>query len=92
MALFYRSTHPLSSFHSEAFLEPVPWKELGLYEYPQIIKDPMDLGTIKTKLSNGEYGDENEFRADMDLVWDNCMRFNSVRPAGREVELGKANK
>ena len=30
-----------------AFLEPVDWKTLGLTDYPQIIKHPMDLGTIK---------------------------------------------
>ena len=30
-----------------AFLDPVDWKALGLTDYPQIIKTPMDLGTIK---------------------------------------------
>ena len=29
------------------FLEPVPWKEWGLDDYPRIIKQPMDLGTVK---------------------------------------------
>ena len=30
----------------EAFLQPVPWKEWGLEDYPKIIKQPMDLGTV----------------------------------------------
>ena len=28
------------------FRSPVNWKELGLLDYPTIIKQPMDLGTI----------------------------------------------
>lgn len=32
--------------HLEAFLQPVPWKEWGLDDYPRIIKQPMDLGTV----------------------------------------------
>jgi len=31
----------------------VDWKALGLVDYPDIIKRPMDLGTIKKKLENG---------------------------------------
>lgn len=30
----------------EPFREPVPWKEWSLYDYPQIIKTPMDLSTV----------------------------------------------
>lgn len=30
----------------EPFREPVAWKEWGLDDYPKIIKQPMDLGTI----------------------------------------------
>jgi hypothetical protein len=33
-----------------AFHEPVNWKELGLYDYPNVIKEPMDLGTMRVKL------------------------------------------
>ena len=32
------------------FLAPVPWQDHEyLYDYPKIIKEPMDLGTIKSK-------------------------------------------
>jgi hypothetical protein len=32
------------------FLEPVRWEEWGLHDYPKIIKNPMDLGTVKVRL------------------------------------------
>ena len=35
---------------SYEFREPVPWRELGLSDYPEIIKKPMDLKTTRTKL------------------------------------------
>lgn len=33
----------------------VDWKALQLYDYPKIIKNPMDFGTIKKKLEEGRY-------------------------------------
>ena len=30
----------------DPFQSPVPWREWGLDDYPRIIKQPMDLGTI----------------------------------------------
>ena len=33
--------------NAEAFLTPVEWEELGLLDYPTIVKSPMDLSTIK---------------------------------------------
>ncbi len=32
-----------------AFLEPVDWQGFGLTDYPEIIKHPMDLGTIQVR-------------------------------------------
>lgn len=40
---------------SEWFNEPVDYVGLNLPEYTKIIKRPMDLGTVKTKLEGGEY-------------------------------------
>lgn len=31
----------------EQFLYPVPWEEWNLRDYPEIVKEPMDLTTIK---------------------------------------------
>ena len=62
------------------FREPMSWKELGLLDYPKIIKKPMDLGTIKRKLESGEYAEcqypVEECAADIRLVWTNCMTYN----------------
>jgi len=60
------------------FLEPVDWETLGLPEYPEIIKEPMDLGTIKSKLSSGKYKEPFDFTKDMRLVWENAMTFNQA--------------
>jgi hypothetical protein len=37
------------------FLAPVDYKALGLNDYPLIIKNPMDLGTVAKKLKSGVY-------------------------------------
>ena len=28
-------------------MNPVPWKEWKLFDYPEIVKNPMDLSTVK---------------------------------------------
>jgi len=60
----------------EAFLEPVDWEAYGLHDYPDIIKVPMDLGTIHEKLEGGRYTSVSQFESDMRLVWTNCMTYN----------------
>lgn len=37
------------------FREPVNWRELGLDDYPKIVKKPMALSDVKAKLANGSY-------------------------------------
>jgi len=64
---------------AEPFLEPVRWKEWGLFDYPEVIKHPMDLGTMETKLKRGEYQTFEAFRKDMQLVVDNCMTYNDKK-------------
>jgi len=59
-----------------AFLEPVDWKQLGIMDYPKIIKRPMDLGTIMKRLESGQYSSVQEVVADVDLVWGNAMTYN----------------
>jgi hypothetical protein len=36
-------------------LEPVNWEDLEIKDYPDVIKNPMDIGTLKVNLSNGVY-------------------------------------
>jgi len=33
---------------SDVFKEPVPYIEIGIPDYPFIVKQPMDLGTVLT--------------------------------------------
>ena len=39
-------------FILEQFLYPVPWKEWNLQDYPEIVKEPMDLTTVKVVSSS----------------------------------------
>jgi hypothetical protein len=57
-------------------LEPVDWKGLGLPDYPAIVKNPMDLSTVKSKLLKGDYSSFDDLFADLQLIWDNCKLYN----------------
>jgi len=70
--LRFLSTKP----DAEPFLEPVDWHLYGLTDYPEIIKNPMDLGTVQAKLDEGRYKDASAFASDMRLIWENCMKYN----------------
>uniref|UniRef100_A0A3P9C9C7 Bromo domain-containing protein n=1 Tax=Maylandia zebra TaxID=106582 RepID=A0A3P9C9C7_9CICH len=58
------------------FYKPVDAKALGLHDYHEIIKHPMDLSTIKKKLDNRQYRDAQEFAADVRLMFSNCYKYN----------------
>lgn len=64
------------------FNEPVNAKALGLVDYHDIIKHPMDLGTIKTRLSQNFYKSPRDFSEDVRLVFHNAMTYN---PKGQDV-------
>ncbi|XP_007524738.2 bromodomain testis-specific protein [Erinaceus europaeus] len=59
------------------FYNPVDADSLGLHNYYDIVKKPMDLGTIKGKMDNQEYKDACEFAADVRLMFMNCYKYNS---------------
>lgn len=60
------------------FHKPVDPIELQIPDYPTIIKNPMDFGTIKRKLNNGFYVNFREFDDDVNLVFNNCIIYNGV--------------
>ena len=62
--------------NSEPFLEPVAWKELELIDYPQIVKNPMDLGTVKNRLVTGKYATYEDFFTEIQQIWENCKLYN----------------
>jgi len=62
--------------HGWVFNVPVDPEELGLPDYFDIIKNPMDLGSIQKKLEKGEYHAIKDFQADVNLSFDNAMTYN----------------
>ncbi|KAJ3895800.1 hypothetical protein GG344DRAFT_72802 [Lentinula edodes] len=61
---------------SAIFQVPVDPDRDGCPTYFDEIKHPMDLGTISTKLGQGEYSSMESFRKDVELVFNNCRQFN----------------
>ena len=45
--------------------------------YFQVVKRPMDLGTVRKKIDRGEYRTRAECLDEIDLVWSNAMLFNA---------------
>jgi bromodomain-containing factor 1 len=66
--------------HSDSydFRHPVDYISLGLPDYPDIIKYPMDLSTVKKNLKAGEYETLQDFIMDVQLIWDNCRLYNPI--------------
>merc|ERR1719186_1245339 len=58
------------------FYKPVDTEQLDLHEYKQVIKKPMDIGTVKTKMDGREYRTSAEFAIDMRLIFTNCFKYN----------------
>ena len=64
------------------FNAPVDVTGLGLHDYYQIVKCPMDLGTVKSKLDKSFYASPLEFAADVRLTFSNALLYN---PVGHDV-------
>ena len=58
------------------FLVPVDYIGLNILDYPKIITNPMDLGTVKKNLLNGDYKIFQELMNDINLIWKNCRTYN----------------
>jgi hypothetical protein len=61
---------------AEEFLKPVDYIGLNLLDYPKIISHPMDLGTVRINLENGEYETFQDLMSDLNLIWRNCRTYN----------------
>lgn len=60
--------------HAQIFLNKVNKKDAP--NYYEIVKNPMDLGTMEKKLM--VYGNLLDFKADLDLIWNNCLQYNTA--------------
>ncbi|XP_038706553.1 transcription factor GTE8-like isoform X2 [Tripterygium wilfordii] len=66
------------------FNTPVDAVKLKIPDYHTIITNPMDLGTIKNKITSGQYSTPLEFLSDVRLTFSNAMTYN---PAGNDVHV-----
>jgi len=71
------------------FLEPVDPIKLNIPDYTTIVTSPMDLGTIRKKLTHNCYTNPHQFVDDMNLIWNNSYKYNGVSHvvsmAGKEL-------
>ena len=49
---------------------------MGIADYPLIIKQPMDLSTLKKNLLKGKYQELETMVTDLSLIWENCRTYN----------------
>ncbi|KAL1326309.1 hypothetical protein HN51_036387 [Arachis hypogaea] len=70
--------------HGWVFNSPVDVEGLGLHDYFSIITHPMDLGTVKSRLSKNWYKSPKEFAEDVRLTLRNAMTYN---PKGQDVHV-----
>lgn len=66
---------------SQWFNVPVDPAALGVIHYPTIVPSPMDLGTVKRRLEDGDYADVHALAADVRLVFRNALTFNVLPEA-----------
>ncbi|XP_019862925.1 PREDICTED: CREB-binding protein-like isoform X2 [Amphimedon queenslandica] len=61
---------------SEPFKKPVNPIDLGIPDYFDIIKNPIDLSIIRRKLEDGSYSNPWQFCDDIQLMFDNAWTYN----------------
>ncbi|KAG5617909.1 hypothetical protein H5410_017733 [Solanum commersonii] len=74
----------MSHQHGWVFNHPVDVVKLKIPDYFTVIKQPMDLGTIRSKLHSGEYSSPLQFADDVRLTFKNAMTYN---PPGNDVHI-----
>jgi len=61
------------------FTDAVDYVKLGIPDYPTIIKEPMDFGTIRVNLDKNFYKAHENFADHMRLVFKNAIAYNVRR-------------
>ena len=69
----------LDDQYAPPFSQPVDPVKYNLPDYFEVIKRPMDLGTIKQKVDKAEYDDLDVFNADVRLVFENAILYNGEK-------------
>lgn len=69
------------SGHAVAFSKPVDIVALNIPNYPQVVTEPMDLGTMNDKVKTRKYDNVQTFISDFGLIVSNCEKFNGTTHA-----------
>ncbi|KAM8792412.1 ATPase family AAA domain-containing protein 2-like [Eudromia elegans] len=88
LRIFLRDlTHRLTTDRRfKAFTKPVDLDEVP--DYTTVIKQPMDLSTITSKIDLHQYLTAGDFLKDIDLICSNALEYNPDRePGGEEISL-----
>ncbi|XP_075232701.1 bromodomain-containing protein 140 isoform X2 [Lycorma delicatula] len=59
----------------EIFIEPVDQTEVP--DYGEVVKHPMDLSTMRSKIDDFCYSNLDQFEADFNLMIQNCLDYNA---------------
>lgn len=83
-------THKRHEKFAFPFYQPVDAQALGLHDYHTIIRHPMDLATMQSKINAGEYESADDFEYDVRLMFRNCYKYNPsdspVNAMGKRLE------
>lgn len=73
-----------------AFLYPVDPVALNIPDYLRIIKQPMDISTIQSRITQHQYSTAQQIFNDFKLMLNNCFTYNPpgtpVHEVGRQLE------
>jgi len=69
------------------FQTPVDPQELGIPDYFDIVKEPMDLNLVKERLESGYYKRVEDTVRDVKLVFENAIQYN-----GLDSDVGQVAK
>ena len=58
------------------FIEMVDPVRDNAPDYLTYVKEPMSLNEVKKRLKSGQYSTVEEFRRDVDLIWENAKTYN----------------
>ncbi|OHS99338.1 Bromodomain containing protein [Tritrichomonas foetus] len=70
----------IQKYHiSRMFSQPVNPTTDNCPDYFSKITSPMDLGTARKKLDNNEYETVEQWKEDMELIWNNAFTYNGPK-------------
>ncbi|KAF7690332.1 hypothetical protein HF521_012136 [Silurus meridionalis] len=67
----------------QIFSKPVDIEEVS--DYLEVIREPMDLSTIMTKIDTQKYTTAKDFLKDIDLICSNALEYNPDKDPGDKI-------